>query len=47
MDLEYYCINLSKLAKDLFLNRKSLIKNLPAAGTNSTNNAGNNPAFPL
>jgi hypothetical protein len=47
MDLEYYCINLSKPAKDLFLNGKSLKKSLPAAGINSTNNAGNNPAFPL
>jgi hypothetical protein len=42
-----HCINLSKPAKDLFMNVKTLKKNLQAAGINSTNNAGNNPAFPL
>jgi hypothetical protein len=47
MDLEYYCNNHSKPAKDLILNGKILTKNLPAAGIKSTNNAGNNPAFPL
>lgn len=47
MDMEYNCIYLPKPAKDLFLNGKCLTKNLPAAGINSTNNAGNNPALPL
>jgi len=29
------------------MNEKFFTKNLPAAGINSKNNAGNNPAFPL
>jgi hypothetical protein len=47
MDLISYCIYLSKSANDLIIQMKFAIKNLPAAGNISTNNAGKYPAFPL
>jgi hypothetical protein len=47
MDLVEYCINLSKPAKDLDMNEKFVIKNLPSAGINSMNNVGKQTAFPL
>jgi len=47
MDLEEYCINLSKPANDLFIRGRIAIKNLSVAGIISTNNAGNKPAFPF